>query len=136
MYRIVISTLIMTDRRNFDINIKFCLSNKWSSQIYVSNKTTKKLFKNTLITHTKMILKVLYSFFEIMPLIIYTVLTKKKVWGQPPRPLENSNQTLSCTLSQLPATKIIVRITIVIDHPSLPSKKKGFLDSYMVYSVC
>lgn len=64
-----------------------------------------------------------------MPLIIYTVLTKKKVWGQPPRPLKNSNYTLSSTLPQLPATKIIVRITIVIDHPSLPTKKRisGFL---------
>lgn len=80
LYRIVISTLIMTDRRNCDINLELCTSNKWSSQIYVYNKTTKKVFLNTLITpKKKIILKVSYNFFEIMPLIIYTVLTIKKV---------------------------------------------------------
>lgn len=80
LYRIVISTLIMTDRRNCGINLELCTSNKWSSQIYVYNKTTKKVFLNTLITpKKKIILKVSYNFFEIMPLIIYTVLTIKKV---------------------------------------------------------
>lgn len=53
LYRIVISTLIMTDRRNCGINLELCTSNKWSSQIYVYNKTTKKVFLNTLITPKK-----------------------------------------------------------------------------------
>lgn len=71
LYRIVISTLIMTDRRNCDINLELCTT--------VYNKTTKKVFLNTLITPKKKKLKVSYNFFEIMPLIIYTVLTIKKV---------------------------------------------------------
>lgn len=134
MYRIVISTLIMTDRRNCDINLELCTSNKWSSQIYVYNKTTKKVFLNTLITHKKNI----ESFIQFLwNNAINTIhcFNYKDVLGTTPTPSGTFKLTLSSyrqwprrttTLSQIPATKIIVRIT----HSSTPSLTKmisGFL---------
>lgn len=139
LYIIVISILIMNEWRNCDINLEFCTSNKWSSQVYVYNKTTKIVFLNTLITHKKNNIE---SFIQFLWNIAFNTIhyfNYKEVLGTTPTPSGTFKLTLSyyrqwprrtTTLSQIPATNIIVRIA----HSSTPFlTKQWFLDSYMVY---
>lgn len=89
-----------------------------------------KLFLNILITHTHK--KNIESFIQFLLNDAFNNIycfNYKESLGTTPTPSGkfklNTVQlsTMTTTLSPLPATKIIVRITIVIDHLSLPTKR-------------
>lgn len=136
LYRIVISILIMNEWRNCDINLEFCTSNKWSSQVYVYNKTTKIVILNTLITHKKNNIE---SFIQFLWNIAFNTIhyfNYKEVLGITPTPSGTFKLTLS-SYRQWPRKTTTRQPTLLFGSPipPTPPSHKWFLDSGFLHGI-